>query len=118
MWGHHAAVLFILATEAPTAPSVDLSPLWLQYGAIGLMCALLLVFAYRAYKREADRADRSEAEVARLNAVMRESEAAAQQTIGSMREMITFLQTGQHVQSFGPPPQQSGFSSPSDPGGA
>lgn len=37
-----------------------------QTGVLGALVALLLVFAYRAYRREVDRADRLEAENSKL----------------------------------------------------
>jgi hypothetical protein len=52
---------------------------WLQYGAIGLMCLVLLVFsrallgfARGAYQREQQRADTAETEVVRLNTMILE----------------------------------------------
>ncbi len=39
------------------------TPGWETYGPLGLLAAFLLTFAGRAYKREADRADRLESEL-------------------------------------------------------
>jgi hypothetical protein len=41
-----------------------------QYGVLGVFAILLIIFARTAYKREVDRADRLEAEVNRLNALL------------------------------------------------
>lgn len=49
--------MFLLAQA-----SIDLA----QYGALGIMVAALFTFAYRAYDREAKRADRLEQENNRL----------------------------------------------------
>lgn len=73
---------------------MDLSPLWLQYGAIGLMCAVLIWFAFRSYQREAARGDRYEKEVARLNQVLQDQAKASAEQIASMRDMIEFLKHG------------------------
>jgi hypothetical protein len=45
----------------------DPSAVLLQYGAIGAFVVVLGVFAWRAYKRESDRADRLEAQLAEAN---------------------------------------------------
>lgn len=44
----------------------------LQYGALGVIAAALFAFARTAYRREVDRADRLEAELARLNGLLQE----------------------------------------------
>lgn len=49
----------------PTSPLV-------QYGAIGVITALLIAFARGAYQREAKRADAADEEVRRLNADLRD----------------------------------------------
>lgn len=91
---HSAVNLLHMAANGPATP--DLSPLWLQYGAIGLMAALLLWFAWRAYKREADRADKLEAEVARLNQVMLDQSKSSTESTTAMRDVIAFLQAEHH----------------------
>lgn len=48
-----------------------LQPL-LQYGVLGIFAVLLIGFSRSLLKREQDRADRSEAEVLRLNTIMQE----------------------------------------------
>lgn len=48
---------------------VDLGTL-AQYGVVGLVAAGGIIFARTSYKRETDRSDRAEAEVARLNKVI------------------------------------------------
>lgn len=60
------AVLVLAVRLATDPPATDLSVLG-QYGAVGLMALLGLLFARTAYKRETDRGDRLEAEVLRLN---------------------------------------------------
>lgn len=52
--------------------AVDATSPLLQYGAIGVIAALLIVFARGAYQREAKRADALDEELRRLNADMRE----------------------------------------------
>lgn len=85
-----------LWAEASTSGGPDLSPL-AQYGAIGVICIALIWFSFRSYRREADRADRLEAEVARLNGVLVEQAKSTTETTASMREVITYLQG--HVQT-------------------
>lgn len=43
-----------------------------QYGAIGVLCALFVWFAFKAWQRETTRADRLEAEVTRLNTTIQD----------------------------------------------
>lgn len=43
-----------------------------QYGVLGIFAILLILFARISYKRETDRSDRAEAEIARLNAWLQE----------------------------------------------
>jgi hypothetical protein len=59
--------LFLLA-EAGSDP-VNLGIL-AQYGVLGLVAGGLIIFAKGSHKRETDRSDRLEAEVARLNTVI------------------------------------------------
>lgn len=50
-------------------------PSWaplLQYGALGAIAVALFAFARTAYKRETERADRLETELARLNTLLQE----------------------------------------------
>ena len=56
----------------PSGGSTDVLGNLLQYGVLGILAIILIVFANNAYKREASRADRAEAEVARLNNVIAE----------------------------------------------
>lgn len=56
---------------ADAAGNVDLS-IFAQYGALGIIAAILVWYAKGAVQRERDRADRMEAEVARLNSVIAE----------------------------------------------
>ena len=51
---------------ASSVNGVDFSP-FLQYGVVGVIAALGLVFMYRSYQREVKRADEADAEVKRLN---------------------------------------------------
>lgn len=43
-----------------------------QLGAVGGVLAILFWFAWQVYKRERDRADKNEAEIARLNQVIQD----------------------------------------------
>lgn len=59
----------MLAADTTAVP--DVSQLF-NYGAVGVLAALGAWFARVAYKREAERADRLDAEVIRLNGVIQE----------------------------------------------
>lgn len=58
-----------VAMTADTPPGVEKLA---QYGLLGILCAALLWFAFKAYQREVQRGDQAAAEVARLNAVIQE----------------------------------------------
>lgn len=58
----------ILAADAGGG-AIDLT-VFAQYGILGVIAAMLIWFAKGAHQRERDRADRMEAEVQRLHAVM------------------------------------------------
>ncbi len=60
--------LLDLAADAGGAP-IDLT-VFAQYGILGVIAAMLIWFARGAHQRERDRADRLEAEVQRLHALM------------------------------------------------
>jgi ElaB/YqjD/DUF883 family membrane-anchored ribosome-binding protein len=64
----------------------------LQYGAIGAFVVILGVFAWRAYKRESDRADRLEQQLAEANQriIDRFAEVLAQ-TRDALRESNDYL---------------------------
>lgn len=74
----------------------------IQYGVLGVIVALLIPFAYAAYKiqtdraeaaykRETERADRLEAENQRLNTVLRE------QAIPALTNVVTVMQGSQEL---------------------
>jgi hypothetical protein len=54
----------VIAAEAGAEPNLGLLA---QYGVLGLVAMLLIIFARVSYKRETDRSDRLETEVVRLN---------------------------------------------------
>lgn len=58
--------MHLLAAEAG---SLDLS-IFAQYGVLGIIAAMLIVFAKGAHQRERDRADRMEEENKRLNTLI------------------------------------------------
>lgn len=75
----------------------------LQYGALGVMAAGLIVYARTAYKREVDaykreaaRADRLEAEVSRLNELIQERHIpallSATQAVETANRTLSILQ--------------------------
>lgn len=51
----------------PSVATGDPSAVLLQYGAIGAFVVVLGVFAWRAYRRESDRADRLETQLLEAN---------------------------------------------------
>jgi len=53
------------------ADAADPVQMLLQYGVLGIMAALLLVYARSSIKRENDRADRAEQQVRELNDFIR-----------------------------------------------
>jgi hypothetical protein len=57
----------LLVQDAAPDPSV-----FLNYGALGAITVILVVFARAAYKRESERADAANSEVARLNQVIQD----------------------------------------------
>lgn len=61
----------LLAAATSDSSSFDISVL-AQYGVLGVFAILLVVFANSTYRRETTRADRLEAEVLRLNALIQE----------------------------------------------
>ncbi len=58
----------VWAADAGGSP-IDLT-VFAQYGILGVIAAMLIWFARGAHQRERDRADRLEAEVQRLHALM------------------------------------------------
>lgn len=64
-----AAPLVPLAAAMDSPPGLESLA---QYGILGVGCAAFAWFAYKAYVREAQRADRLDAEVARLHTVIQE----------------------------------------------
>lgn len=62
-----------------------------QYGVLGIIAALLIAFAIKAWKRETDRADRLEAENQRLNNLIRE------QVIPALTTAVTVMQESQEL---------------------
>lgn len=61
----------MLAASDSTGLGLDLN-VFLQYGVLGVISALLIWFAKGAYQRERDRADRGEEEARRLNELIRD----------------------------------------------
>jgi hypothetical protein len=57
------------AAAADAAGGIDFT-VFAQYGILGVIAAMLIWFARGAHQRERDRADRLEAEVQRLHALM------------------------------------------------
>src|SRR3954447_12438442 len=78
----------LLAADAVTP---DLSPLWLQYGAIGLIAALGIWFAFKAYKREVDRGDKLAADVTRLNQALLDQARSTDASTAAMRDVVELL---------------------------
>lgn len=66
-----SGTVVLAAIWAADAGPADLAALT-QYGVLGVLAAILIVFARLAYKRETDRADRLEAELNRLNTSIQE----------------------------------------------
>lgn len=61
-------------------PAVQVSPPYdqfVQYGALGAFCLILVWFAKTAYKREIERSDRLEDEVKRLNSLIQDKQVPA-----------------------------------------
>lgn len=52
--------------------NTDVVSVFLQYGALGALALVLLLFARGAYKRETERADRAEARLDELHRDMRD----------------------------------------------
>jgi hypothetical protein len=65
-------VTILLAAAAVPPATTTVQETLLQYGAIGAILVVLLAFSYTAIKRERERADRAEADLRELNAVVRE----------------------------------------------
>lgn len=77
--------------QAAGAAAPDLSPLWLQYGAIGLIAALGIWFAFKAYKREVDRGDKLFADVTRLNQALLDQARSTDASTAAMRDVVELL---------------------------
>lgn len=76
-----------LAVEDVTGGGLDIL---YQYGAIGVVAALLTVFARASYKRETDRSDRLEGEVFRLHQVIQERHIPALESAAHALQEATF----------------------------
>lgn len=61
----------MLAFAQAAADEIPLSGLG-QLGAVGVVLSILFWFAWQVYKRERDRADANEKEIARLNTLIQE----------------------------------------------
>lgn len=63
-----------------------------QYGIAGVISMIFLWFGWQVYKRERDRADKNEAEIARLNTVIQDkyipSLEAATRVLTSVKELL------------------------------
>lgn len=58
-------MLTVLHAAAPTP--ADPTSVFLQYGVVGALCVILGLFAWSAYRRERDRADRLEGQLQQIN---------------------------------------------------
>lgn len=65
--------MFFAEEVAPWDPSI-----LFQYGAVGVIAALGVLFVRNAYTRETKRADEAQAEIARLNQLLRDKDATIQ----------------------------------------
>lgn len=74
----------------PSATAVDVTG-FLQYGAVGLIAGLGIIFFRQAYKRESERADRIEAKYDRVMdkviPVLMETAAAAKQNMELLKDV-------------------------------
>lgn len=89
------AALLAAGAEQPWV-SVDL-PVIGQYGALGIVAGLSVAFVRTAYKRETQRADRLEQELAALNTTVREQYIPAMQSSAHvLQEVMVVLRDVQH----------------------
>lgn len=74
-----------------------------QLGAVGTILAILLTFGWYVYKRERDRADKNEAELARLNASLIDKHAIAMEKafaiLSEVKELLLLIRDA-------PPPRR------------
>lgn len=97
------------AAEAAADPTaIDLA----QYGAIGTLCALLVAFAFRAWKRETERADRLEAENGRLHGDIQEKAIpallASATALTEVTELLRDQQRARRYDHDARPPRRDG----------
>lgn len=78
-----------IAQEAGGIPVAELG----QYGIAGVIGMIFLWFGWQVYKRERDRADKNEGEIARLNLVIQEkyipSLEEATRVLTSVKELLS-----------------------------
>lgn len=88
---------------ATAVNGIDLNP-FLQFGAVGAIAAMGLVFMWQAYKREQKRADDNEAEVKRLNQAIIDKYLVAQtESMHVLNEVADMLNTWREPPAPPPP---------------
>ncbi len=97
------ATTALLAATGDSVSGFDFGVL-AQYGVLGVITALLIVFAKGAYQREKDRADRGEAETQRLYQLMLDriipALTAAAEAARESSELLQAIQREREIQQI------------------